>query len=71
MSILRAVAAIDAPSGEVDDNICAVDFTLPRTERRAVPLNDASWTHLRLPAEDHNIMTISVKGARQDGTNLS
>jgi hypothetical protein len=70
-SIRRVVAAVDAPSRQVDDDLRTVDFALPRAEGRAVPLDHAPRRAPALTAKDHHVMAVAMKGTRQDRSDLS
>src|SRR6267143_5754911 len=71
LSIRRVVAAVDAASRQIDDNVRAVNDRSPGAERDAIPLDDAPRTYLWLPAEDDDIMAIAVECTRQDRSDLS
>src|SRR4051812_26841555 len=66
----RVVAAVDTAAGEIDNDVSAVDFAPPRTERRPIPLDDAPRAILHVAAEHYDIVAIAVECARQYRSDL-
>src|SRR5262249_8694850 len=70
-SIRGVVGAVAAAAGEVDDDVSAVDFSLPRTERRPIPLDDTPRGTLHVAAEHYDVMATAVECTRQYRSDLS
>src|SRR5205807_4358583 len=68
--IRRAVAAVDVPSGQIDDDVGAVDLPCPGIEVDAVPPHGAPRPHGALPAE-HDHLMLRIKGAGQKSAEMS
>src|SRR5262249_6671347 len=67
----KCVTAIDTPAGKIDTDVAAVEVGNPVAEREAVPDGRAPWGGFRDPAEYGNLMTLRMKVARKDLTDLS
>src|SRR5687768_1909115 len=71
LAIGGVVATVDAAAREVDNDVRAVDLALPVAAARAIPLDDAPRTMVRLAAEHDDVVAVAVKGAREDRADLS
>ena len=47
LSMSGGVSAVDAPAGQIDDDVASIDLALPAAERRSVPRNHAPWPGAR------------------------
>ena len=70
-SIGGRVAAIDAPTGQVDDDVGAVDLMQPAPGRPAIPRHHAPWRSAQTPAQDDDLVALAVKSAREHRSDLS
>ena len=60
------IACVDAPAGEVDQYIAAVDLVGPWAEIAGIPLDCFPGRRFRMPAQDSDRMAVVVEMAGQD-----
>jgi hypothetical protein len=68
--MLRRVAAVHAAPGEVDHRLGALQLGGPRTDGAPVPDGRAPGRRRWTSAEHHDVVSLGVKGAREDGAHL-
>jgi len=65
------VSAIDAPAGQIDDDVASIDDALPAAKRRSVPRNHAPRPGASAAAQDDDVITASVKRPGKNRPDLS
>jgi hypothetical protein len=65
------VAAVDAPPGQIDDDVRTVDFRRPSADRLGIPPDDPPGSLAGIAAEDHYLMAVGDEGTSQQCANLA
>jgi hypothetical protein len=67
----ECVAAIYASTGEVDQNVAAIEFVTPRTQTESIPGNHPPGRLSLLAAKNNHTMAIAVKVPSEDRSDLT
>lgn len=71
VAIGGCVSAVDAAAGEVDYNMCAIDFREPRARIATIPFDSAPGTRALMPTQDGYGVALFVKMPRESLADLA